>query len=60
MGGEFDNPTINGGMVNRDPTLRLYLFNLSVTEFVSKIISNGFENNFRKEMATFKHDEPVC
>ena len=50
-----DNIIANLSKENLKQQARLHLFNITITEFVSKIIADGFENNFRREMAAFKH-----
>ncbi len=37
-------------MIYNNSTLKLYLFNFTITEFIGEIITYGFKNNFRRKV----------
>src|SRR5690349_7336344 len=54
----FLDPPINSGVTNSNPTLTKYFRNISVTQVISKIVANGYQNNILFKLLTFEvgHD----
>ncbi|PMF18952.1 hypothetical protein BCV19_14600 [Vibrio splendidus] len=54
--GVFDDPQIDGRVINIDTSLNAYLFDFTVAQLIINVITNSLKNDVGRKVTTCKFD----